>query len=155
MEFIGKSQPILHYLYKIWSKANKGKPSKAEVMIFISKYLFGQFSSHVPFLDNGARNACWHFLASLLTKLSSLAWCQKCVVGNYKNTCKLYIYKVSATAQIIYHYSISPGSISSIVIYILSTGRSYGVVLAWRYWQICILMIKPLSCYGRGKSSDK
>ena len=37
------------------------------------------------------RHSCWHFLASLLTKLSSLAWCQKCVVGNYENTCKLYI----------------------------------------------------------------
>jgi hypothetical protein len=32
----------------------------------------------------------WHFLASFLTKLSSLAWCQKYVVGNYKNTCKLW-----------------------------------------------------------------
>ena len=27
---------------------------------------------------------CWYFLASLFTKLSSLAWCQKCIVGNYK-----------------------------------------------------------------------
>ena len=31
-----------------------------------------------------------------------------------------YIYKVSTSAQIIYHYSISPGSIPSIVIYIFS-----------------------------------
>jgi hypothetical protein len=26
---------------------------------------------------NDAKNACWYFLASLYTKLSSLAWCQK------------------------------------------------------------------------------
>ena len=28
-------------------------------------------------------------------------------------------------------------------------------LLAKRYWQIYILMIKPLSCYGRGKSNNK
>ena len=33
-------------------------------------------------------------------------------------------------------------------------GRAMGL-LAYRYWQIYILMIKPLSCYGRGKSNDK
>ena len=39
-----------------------------------------------------------------------------------------YIYiKVSASAQIIYHCSISSGSIIAIVIYILSTERSDGV----------------------------
>ena len=39
-----------------------------------------------------------------------------------------YIYiKVSVSAQIIYQYSISPGSIPGIVIYILSTRRSDGV----------------------------
>ena len=38
-----------------------------------------------------------------------------------------YMYKVSASAQIIYHCSISPGSIPGIVIYILSIGRSDGV----------------------------
>ena len=109
-------------------RQNKGKPAKANIMILsISIYLVNSLS-HVPLPGNGARNACWHFLASLLTKLSFLAWCQKCIVGNYENTCKLYIYKVSASAQIIYHYSISPGSIPSIVIYILSTGRSYGIV---------------------------
>ena len=36
-----------------------------------------------------------------------------------------YIYiKVSASAQKIYHYSISPGSIPGIVIYIFTIGRS-------------------------------
>ena len=44
------------------------------------------------------------------------------------NSEKIIYVKVSASAQIIYHCSISPGSISSIVIYILSTGRSNGIV---------------------------
>ena len=36
-----------------------------------------------------------------------------------------YIYiKVSTSAQIIYHYNISPGSIAGIVTYIFTTGRS-------------------------------
>jgi hypothetical protein len=56
-------------LYKIWAKTNKGKPLKAEVHSydFINKYLFDQFSfSLVPLPRNGAKNACWHFLTSLL-----------------------------------------------------------------------------------------
>ena len=41
----------------------------------------------------------------------------------------IYVYiKVSASAQIIYHCSISPESILSIIIYILFIGRSYGIV---------------------------
>ena len=40
-----------------------------------------------------------------------------------------YIYiKVSTSAQIIYHCSISPESMLGIVIYILSIGRNYGIV---------------------------
>ena len=44
------------------------------------------------------------------------------------NSKKIIYVKVSASAQIIYHCSISPGSIPSIIIYILSIGRSYGIV---------------------------
>ena len=40
------------------------------------------------------------------------------------NSKKIIYVKVSASAQIIYHCSISPGSIPSIVIYIFTTGRS-------------------------------
>jgi hypothetical protein len=70
-------------LYKIWTKINKGKLAKEKVMVLsISIYLVNSLS-HVPFPGNGVRNAYWHFLASLFTKLSSLAWCQKCMVGNY------------------------------------------------------------------------
>ena len=42
---------------------------------------------------------------------------------SFFSTDGVYI-KVSASAQIIYHYSISPGSIPGIVIYIFTTGRS-------------------------------
>jgi hypothetical protein len=75
IEIVGKSQPILQYPIMIWTKINKGKPTKAKVMILsISIYLVNSLS-HVPLSGNGAKNACWYFLASLITKLSSLAWC--------------------------------------------------------------------------------
>ena len=67
-------------LYKIWTKTKKGKPAKAGVLRydFTNKYLFDQFSfSLVPLPGNGARNACWHFLESLFTKLSSLVMMPK------------------------------------------------------------------------------
>ena len=40
------------------------------------------------------------------------------------NSEKIIYVKVSISVQIIFHCSISPGSIPGIVIYILSTGRS-------------------------------
>jgi hypothetical protein len=55
-------------LYKVWTKTTKGKPTKAEVLVMISSlsiYLINSLSL-VLLPDNGARNACWYFLASLL-----------------------------------------------------------------------------------------
>jgi hypothetical protein len=46
------------------------------------------------------------------------------------NSKEIIYVKVSTSAQIIYHCSISPEGIPGIVIYILSIGRSYEVVLA-------------------------
>ena len=55
------------------NKDKKGKPTKAKVMISSINIYLINFLSLVPLPSNGARNACWHFLVSLFTKLSSLA----------------------------------------------------------------------------------
>jgi hypothetical protein len=68
-------------LYKIWTKTDKGKPAKVKVMVLsISIYLLILLCHNA--LPRQWRQKCLlAFLSITLTKLSSLAWCQKCFVG--------------------------------------------------------------------------
>jgi hypothetical protein len=92
----------------IQTKTNKGKPAKAKVMILLISI----------------------YLSILLAICPSPAMEPEIIV----DTCKLrdnnIKSKVSISAQIIYHCSISPESIPGIVIYILSTWKSYRIELA-------------------------
>ena len=75
--------------------------------------------SATPF--NGARNACWHFLAQSLGMVSSQQRYQE-TPGRPPHSGGA----MGSTSARIYHCSISPGSIQGIVIYIFPRD-GYGV----------------------------
>ena len=63
--------------------------------------------------------------------------------------------KGSASAQIIYHYSISPRSISGIVIYIFTIGKDGQRNILITYTHDGEINHNQYSTHNRGKSRDK
>ena len=63
--------------------------------------------------------------------------------------------KGSASAQIIYHYSISPGSIPGIIIYIFTTGKVWQGHVLITYAIYRKVNHSQYSTHNRGKSRGK
>jgi hypothetical protein len=67
-------------LYKIWTKTYKAKPAKAKVMVVLISIYFSILLCHIALSQQRHQKCLLAFLSITLTKLSSLALCQKCFV---------------------------------------------------------------------------